>query len=275
MNNKETTKNQKLKSPLSLKGVGGIFLYKIKQCRQKGETITEVMVSVTILVGVLVAGFGVLKNAIETNTDVRNRIIATNIAREGIEGVRNIRDSNWLKYSGEKLDKWLCNDLPNEINRCEGAIIDTDKIQTGFYKLDFLPYTNTIGEDGNRYFLISDNNVTFGANVLDLTIPDDPSIDETDYLSWLEYYRLWERFDDKRFVHNEETPPPNTIKATPFFRQIALTPEDNDLCGTLGCNEKKLHVVSRVQWKEGNAIQEVKLETYLYNYFKLDEYPSS
>ena len=272
MNNIRIKNQNKKISPLSLRGVGGIFWHKLKQARQTGETITEVMVSVTLLVGVLTAGFGVLKNAIDTNVDVRNRIIATNIAREGIEGVRNIRDTNWLKYSGEKLDKWLCNDTPEEINQCEGDISSNPDaiLKERFYKLDFMTY-DVSGETGTRYFLIADENTDFSARPLDLEIPATEVGNPTNYLNWLEYYRLWEKFDDKRFVHND--PLLTTLKATPFFRQIALIPEENNLCAPLYCNEKKLHVISRVQWKEGNAVQEVKLETYLYNYFKLDAYP--
>ena len=228
--------------------------------KRRGETITEVMVAVTVLVGVLVAGFGVLQSALSTNADIRNRIIATNIAREGLEGVRNIRDTNWLKYSGDKLDKWLCNDLPDNINRCDATNNPDNNLKKGFYKIDFKNYTDTNRNTGTRYFILSDN-------AIPLDLKTTPEAANT--------YRLWEQYTDKRFVHNEESSPPATLAATPFHRQIELDPETNDTCTPQGCNERRLHVISRVQWKEENAVQEVKLETYLYNYYKLDAYPPS
>lgn len=36
-----------------------------------------------------------------------NRITALNLAREGIEAVSNIRDSNWLKYANDKDLCWM------------------------------------------------------------------------------------------------------------------------------------------------------------------------
>jgi len=40
------------------------------------------------------------------NAELRARIVAINIAREGMEGLRNMRDTNWMKFSGDRRGRW-------------------------------------------------------------------------------------------------------------------------------------------------------------------------
>jgi hypothetical protein len=42
--------------------------------------------------------------------DTENNIKAINIAREGIEGMTNIRDTNWLRFSSDKVNCWKVKD---------------------------------------------------------------------------------------------------------------------------------------------------------------------
>ena len=217
--------------------------------------------SVVILVAVMTSVFGILKTALSANIDVRHRIIALNIAREGIEGVRNIRDTNWLKYSGDRRGKWLCNDTSTSPDSCDGTAGTT--LTDGFYKLDFVDLTQS-----SRYFLITG------------TPQGEINVDAEGFSD----YQLWER-DDKRYIHvsvsgttiKDANNIAVTASATPFYRQIQL---DRIECSSgSGClineDDKKLRVISRVQWKEEEAVKTVTLETYLYDYYKLDEYPSS
>ena len=42
--------------------------------------------------------------------DTENNIKAINIAREGIEAMSNIRDTNWLRFSSDKINCWKVKD---------------------------------------------------------------------------------------------------------------------------------------------------------------------
>jgi len=75
-----------------------------------GETLLETIVAITVLSMILVSVFSLLTQALSANQDIKNRVIALSHAREGIEGVRNIRDTNWLRFSGDRRGKWLCKD---------------------------------------------------------------------------------------------------------------------------------------------------------------------
>lgn len=83
-----------------------IKFLKNKTFKKRGESLLEVLVAVVILGVFLSSILSMVNNAMATNQNIRMRVMALNLAREGIEGVRNIRDTNWLKYSGNMRDKW-------------------------------------------------------------------------------------------------------------------------------------------------------------------------
>ncbi len=60
-------------------------------------------------------------SSVRNMQNAKNRIIAINIAREGVEAMRNIRDTNWLKFQSRRRQCW--NNLPtkNPSVQCTGA----------------------------------------------------------------------------------------------------------------------------------------------------------
>lgn len=88
---------------------------KQKNKKPKGVTIIGVLVGITILGVALTAQIRLLGNTIRREVDLRNNIIATNLAREGLEiafawrvmyGWDTINNSDYL-------DKDLCADISN------------------------------------------------------------------------------------------------------------------------------------------------------------------
>ncbi|MBX4187900.1 MAG: type II secretion system GspH family protein [Candidatus Doudnabacteria bacterium] len=69
--------------------------------KQSGQTLVEVIVAIFILTMALVSGVGLAIYSNSRNLNNRNLIIATNLAREGIETARILRDSNWLAAEDE------------------------------------------------------------------------------------------------------------------------------------------------------------------------------
>ena len=61
-----------------------------------GQSLMELLIAITILVVALIATIALIINSIEAGKASRNKLIGTNFAREGIEIVRNMRDSNWI-----------------------------------------------------------------------------------------------------------------------------------------------------------------------------------
>lgn len=68
----------------------------------QGQGLLEVIVAIGVITTGLVSALGLTVANLATTQTSAMRIVAANLAREGIEVVRNIRDNNWLT----KKDYW-------------------------------------------------------------------------------------------------------------------------------------------------------------------------
>ncbi len=64
---------------------------------KKGFSIPEVIVAISLVVLIILTATDLLVSSMRANRNNVNRIIAYNLAQEALEGVRNIRDGNWLQ----------------------------------------------------------------------------------------------------------------------------------------------------------------------------------
>lgn len=71
------------------------FLKKLGR-NKKGFTLTEVMIGIMILTVAIVAASNLLIGLLRTNQNNLTTLQAHYLAQEGLEAVRNIRDTNWL-----------------------------------------------------------------------------------------------------------------------------------------------------------------------------------
>lgn len=62
-----------------------------------GFTLIETLISIVVFTIGIFAALGLSVSNYNDSQDNLDRIIATNLAREGIELIKNVRDSNWLK----------------------------------------------------------------------------------------------------------------------------------------------------------------------------------
>lgn len=96
---------------------------------KKGETILETIIAMGVLMIGITLASTIIGSSLRNINASKNRIIAINIAREGIEAVRNIRDTNWLKFSSKRRLCWNNNPPQNPITGCDGS----NPIQPGNY----------------------------------------------------------------------------------------------------------------------------------------------
>ncbi|MDR3643042.1 MAG: prepilin-type N-terminal cleavage/methylation domain-containing protein [Candidatus Doudnabacteria bacterium] len=66
---------------------------------QNGQTLIETMAALFILVMGIAAATGLAVYAFGASTNINKQIIATGLARESLEAVRNMRDTNWMNDS--------------------------------------------------------------------------------------------------------------------------------------------------------------------------------
>lgn len=73
-------------------------------------TMVELMAALGILSLGITALLQTLDGGIRYANDTENNIKAINIAREWIESVINIRDTNWLRFSSDRVNCWIVKD---------------------------------------------------------------------------------------------------------------------------------------------------------------------
>ena len=87
------------------------------ETRSDGQSLIETLAALFILVTGVSAAVGLAVYALNSSTGILKEIVATGLAREGLEAVRNMRDTNWLKDS---VDIDGCHDFvsgsPNQDN---------------------------------------------------------------------------------------------------------------------------------------------------------------
>lgn len=65
---------------------------------KKGFTLIEVIIAIFILIVGVVAVFMLVNKGLSGTIDLSDKLVAAYLAQEGIEIVRNMRDTNWVQY---------------------------------------------------------------------------------------------------------------------------------------------------------------------------------
>jgi type II secretory pathway pseudopilin PulG len=133
------------------------FKRQISGQQQSGQTLIETIVAIFILVTALSAGLGVALTAMQTSEVSKKQLVATNLAREGIDIVRMMRDSNWLVMgatgnSGLRLQS--CPDINSKLcyPRAHDAALSAN---TPHYTYDSgLAFNLMQGSSNNHYRMI-------------------------------------------------------------------------------------------------------------------------
>lgn len=68
---------------------------------QSGQSLLEVIIAVGIIITGVVGTLVLILYTVFTSEASKAQILGVNLAREGVEIIRNIRDSNWLKIDSE------------------------------------------------------------------------------------------------------------------------------------------------------------------------------
>jgi Tfp pilus assembly protein PilV len=86
--------------------------YPNKKLGNKGQGLIEVIVSLGLIVVGLVAILTMATFSIKAGTQSSDRIQAALLAQEGIERVKNIRDTNWIDDTSQNKVGWITNNFP-------------------------------------------------------------------------------------------------------------------------------------------------------------------
>lgn len=251
--------------------------------KRAGFSLPEVMVAVAILATVVVAVTSLLVSVKRANTGNSNRLMAYYLAQEGLEGIRNIRDSNWLQgvdwqgkdENGQKL--W---------SGSAGIVAKVGTLEAGNYVISprsigrVSPNLNVI--QSVRSNGVEDVKDYVPWSLMVLTGSECPLVNadaEANYMS-CDATRLW-RYDLEEmnfFTHDQNL---SLVNAKPnksrFARWIEITKvsgsgekTDSQLAGsqksttkTQNYDDLRIRVKSVVVWEESGNSQRLELTTEL------------
>lgn len=203
---------------------------------QKGFTIIELLVWVFIFSMGLLSIYFTIHQSIKLNDMSRNNIIATNLAREWVELVKNTRDSNYAN-----VHVW------NAKNPLQGGEI-TDDDKFGKTEKHYKVYNDFTENSSNKY------SVKF-EEISDFTEWEDK-------LAEMEKYRLYLDSQNRYIYNNGST----LIKKTPYFRYVKIEPAKYDKEWT-EINLDWVIITSKVIWSQ-RGYHETEIKSVLTNWIR-------
>ncbi len=209
---------------------------------KRGFTLTEVMIAMAILSVAIVSTSNLLVGLISSNRNNVATLQAYYLAQEGLEAIRNIRDTNWLHNVPWNGDGELYPVLTEN--------------RSYFVDLTGNGWTVPVGADvANREAL----RINSGWDILEVNSYDEATSDP-----FIPAFHLDEKITDETV--GSESYRLGQISAD-FYRHINILPYDGDECG--GTEDDCANFVlvqSVVNWKDGSKEGELKLETILSNW---------
>ena len=200
----------------------------VRHLDKNGASLIEIMAMIAVLGLAVTAMFSTVIGGIYFARDSENRIKAINLAREWLEWVTNLRNTNWLRFSSDQTNCWK---VQWYLAGCIGdssAVPTTARLSTIAYVL-----TNTNG----AWYLTGASTTASGLWV-----------DSNGY-----------------YLASGATTPKCSISLTtncqsPFTREIRITNASNS-----GIGSGSMTVTAVVDWYEKRA-QNVTLKTTLTNW---------
>lgn len=214
----------------------------------RGGSLIETVVSLFIIGTASAAAIGLVIMSLNMSKVAEERIIALNLAREGLEAVRSVRDTNWLENPGERRENW----------NLTGSGVSPEFIDEGkSYRVEF-------GDDF-RWSLTS-NSVGLSDDLGSGSIDDD------------EFFRLARKEmgtgegEVEVYKHlgvSDDCLESDGCRKTYFYREVKFDYLQDPYSGDEYGHSKGpgyggiLEVRVRVVWWTGSRAEDVELVTYL------------
>lgn len=193
------------------------------------ESLIEVIIAVFVVALGSSVATSLVVTSIQSNSFSRDNLIALNLAVEGLEAMRNIRDNNWLRFS---FDKEKCWKKSPKATSCDP--------------------TGTAGDiTPGKYIVSLDKNYAWDLNSTDKIL----DLDKTDLGNGIFQLKLEQRAGQNVYVQTSSTG--STITPTSFYRMITVVNAPD-----------KINITSTIQWLFQGKKHEIRLNETLTNYQK-------
>ena len=219
--------------------------------KQSGMKKTESLVEVIMAIFVVAMGSAVatslIVSALQSNAFSRDNLIALNLAIEGVEAVRSIRDANWVKFSYDKAGCW---NMRPEVTDCKDPT--AKQIAQGNYTIDV-----NLSPNDYRWAI---PNASLPA-ILDLNVSgngNDP------YQLWYYDINAADGAGSHDILASLSSSGATKNDESRFYRMIQINYPATGLPA-----DQEMDVISTVQWKAQGVTHQVVLTSKLTNYQKV------
>lgn len=203
---------------------------------RSGQAMLEMVVAISVILVGVVSTLTLTIATISGGNISKMQVTASNLAREGIEIVRNLRDQNALLIEANELDYTLwTNGLEGGVN-AHAAIVDASD-----WSLDSLNETleDCIKDNNCRLYLDNDNFFSH----------HDKTGQATPYWRLVLLHPICMNLADKSYNDEEILEP-------------------NKKCADIGADYSQvgIQIISQVQWEEKGRAHNTSLEDRIYNW---------
>lgn len=247
--------------------------------RQHGSALLQVIASVFVLSAGLTGALSLVVGAMQANRTHAERLTASHLAAEGLEAMRNLRDTNYLYYP-DKPD--ACWNFWSDNNHDGIVGNDTDCVKNAAGQND-TPWNPAAGDpppagEGNEYpkkFITDPNLANMTWNLISEN-DFDLNTASIDYEGGFWLYQKTLANGVSFYTHNRFEGVGEEVKQTPYQRSIALyyidAPGYSEVDGIrkngffpvgLADNDDRILVISRVWWTSGGIDHQVTLSELL------------
>jgi len=198
---------------------------------QAAETLAEVIIAITVLTLGTGSATILVLTSVHATTSGETRLVAYNLAREGVEAIRNIRDTNWLRFPGDRDNCWDTYNVVDPLN---------------------CPTTNKLGATGIG------KNITVTPNITTPNAYFTWTVNETSVTADQKLYTIDINGSDPGgtfYVHD------NTATETPYSRVVNVL-----LLPGSASAPARMVVTATVTWEERGVPRNIKFVDQLINH---------
>lgn len=250
----------------------------------RGQGLIEVFITIYLFIVALLSIMNLVSYNIQAQNFNHNMLIASNLAREQIEIVRNIRDTNWLNINSETGEAQWDASLIYDESLSSGVAIYEKYPENSFYI-----YNNYVEGGDLKYVItplglswencINENFDNFGGGSTGYgALFCKVSLINIETSSGEYFYDIFGIDYSPELVTNTSFYKMVTINeiCTDGNNEFILDKDNNDMCENKNCYDKHcsdfslkkigIQAISRVGWENLNRMNTITLEDRLYNW---------
>lgn len=219
-----------------------------------GQGLLEMIIATGVILVSLITTLGLILLTRHASQVSKNQILARNLAREGIEVVRSIRDSNWLAFDSGTLISW--NEGLESIDDYSAvSSLDPD---TGTWTLLFTPDETDMQTNLTVIWFNRGTPPDSGVYTQFDPASPRPGFEPTNYWRLLRLNPICWKRDNGRAIQSTETIAPEGANCSTVTDPFPALPGTFEQVG--------IAVSSVVRWREQTKTHDTELVEYIYNW---------